>query len=136
MSDHYELTEYDVDVFERASLVAGHISASAGSDLIVDWRRLRAAEQAAYRLMMDMDAELARLRAIETAAREVLASGQARYEVPPHGALPNLLGDPESRYVGDLVPAAAMAALRAAVDGETTAAGRDGCESEGATDGD
>jgi hypothetical protein len=63
------------------------------------------------------DAEITRLRRIETAAREVLASGQARYggtmaiPSPEHSIH-------EGQYIGDLVPAVAMQALREAVEGE------------------
>ena len=57
-------------------------------------------------------AELARLRRIEAAAREVLASGQARYIAIVDG-----LEDALDEYVGDLVPADAMIALREAVEG-------------------
>ena len=76
----------------------------------------------AYRPMLDE--ERARLRRIEAAAREVLASGRARYETEGYAGdrdwqdARNLALIPEdNRYVGDLVPAAAMQALRAAVEG-------------------
>lgn len=62
-ADMYELTEYDVDVFERASLVTGRLSAEAGAALIADWRRLRKAEAAAYAMMMDIERERNALRA-------------------------------------------------------------------------
>lgn len=55
------------------------------------------------------DAELARLRRIESAACKVLASGQARYT--------HLADDGE--YAGDLIPAAKMIALAEAVHGAT-----------------
>ncbi len=50
-------------------------------------------------------AGVARLQHIEAAARAVLAHGQARYEG-------------EEVYAGDLVPAALLQALRAAVNGD------------------
>lgn len=53
-------------------------------------------------------AGIARLRAIETAARAVLAYGQARYEG-------------EEQWIGDLVPAAVLQALRTAVHGDAVA---------------
>lgn len=59
------------------------------------------------------DAELARLRRVESAACKAIASGQARYT-----HLADEWGDEREEYVGDLVPAAKMTALRAAVDGE------------------
>lgn len=64
------------------------------------------------------DPELARLRRIEAAACEVLASGQAQYDRNLE-RLPDTEDFAlEGRYVGDLVPAAVMTALRAAVEGE------------------
>lgn len=53
-------------------------------------------------------AGITRLRSIEDAARGVLTYGQARYE-----------GD--ELWIGDLVPAAVLQALRAAVHGDPTA---------------
>lgn len=61
---------------------------------------------------------------IEAAVRAVLASGQARYD-SADGGFPEPVARAEEvayygsepRYVGDLVPAAAMTALRAAVEG-------------------
>ena len=58
------------------------------------------------------DADLTRLRRIEAAAGEVLATGQARYIAIVDG-----LEDALDEYVGDLVPAAAMQALREAAEG-------------------
>lgn len=60
----------------------------------------------------DLCDELDRLRAIEAAARTVLATGQAQYD---HPADP---GGHEPVWTGDLVPADAMRALRSAVAGD------------------
>ncbi|MCE7937070.1 MAG: hypothetical protein DYG90_00420 [Chloroflexi bacterium CFX6] len=53
-------------------------------------------------------AGVTRLRSIETAARAVLTYGQARYEG-------------EELWIGDLVPAAVLQALRTAVHGDPAA---------------
>lgn len=66
------------------------------------------------RMWFDVETELARLQRIEAAARAVLASGQARYT--------HLADDEE--WIGDIVPAAEMAALRAAVEGADRADSR------------
>jgi len=68
--------------------------------------------------------EAPRATRIEAAARRVLATGQGRYHVVSNYYAAD--GD-QGCYVGDLVPAEAMRALRAAVEGKTAAAGRDGC---------
>lgn len=62
-------------------------------------------------------AELARLREIEAAARAVLTHGQARYD-----GVRDEWGDTVDEWVGDLVPAEVLAALRTAVHGEMSAA--------------
>lgn len=75
------------------------------------------------RMWYDAESELPRLRRIESAAIEVLASGQARYtHLGNDGEWPMLFSVDE-RHFGDLVPAAAMTALRAAVEGEATGDG-------------
>lgn len=56
--------------------------------------------------------DVPRLRAIEAAAREVLAYGRAQYDAPI---------DPdryEGEWIGDLIPAAVIQALRTAVNGD------------------
>jgi transcriptional regulator with XRE-family HTH domain len=57
---------------------------------------------------------------IEAAAREVLASGQARYTHLADDGEGPMLFSLDEQYFGDLVPAAAMIALRAAMEGEST----------------
>lgn len=75
-----------------------------------DFRRMWFdAESDLDQLRTATDAELTRLRRIETAACEALASGQARYT--------HLTDDGE--YAGDLIPAAKMIALAEAVHGAT-----------------
>lgn len=55
--------------------------------------------------------EIARLRRIETAARDAVDSGQAQYEA-------------EEQYIGDLIPAAKMMSLAEAVHGAKVDAGK------------
>lgn len=106
-------TSRDAELFPEVVADVAKMAAACG--VPPDWRRMWFdAETELDDLRTALDAELTRLRAIETAAREVLARGQARYTV-----INDEWGDERDEYVGDLVPAAAMIALAEAVHGAT-----------------
>lgn len=99
-----------------AEVIASVAKQAVACGVPPDFRRMWFdAELALVDLRTATDAELARLRAIETAAGKVLSTGQARYV-----GIFDEWGDGRDEYIGDLVPAAAMIALRAAVAMEPT----------------